>query len=217
MKVVLFGATGMVGQGALRECLLNPEITSVVSIVRAPSGQTHPKLREIVHRDFLDYSAMEDQLTGLDACFFCLGVASFGMSEEQYRVITHDYTLAAAKTLVRLNPQMVFEYVSGSGTNAASRTMWARVKGTTENELLALGFRAAYMLRPGFIVPLHGIRSKTRLYRLFYAPMTPILPLLERLFPRQITTTEKLGRAMIRAARDGAPKQVLGTEDISRL
>lgn len=207
----------MVGQGALRECLLNPEITSVVSIVRAPSGQTHPKLREIVHRDFLDYSAMEDQLTGLDACFFCLGVASFGMSEEQYRVITHDYTLAAAKTLVRLNPQMVFEYVSGSGTNAASRTMWARVKGTTENELLALGFRAAYMLRPGFIVPLHGIRSKTRLYRLFYAPMTPILPLLERLFPRQITTTEKLGRAMIRAARDGAPKQVLGTEDISRL
>jgi uncharacterized protein YbjT (DUF2867 family) len=219
MKVVLFGATGMVGQGVLRECLLDYGIEGVLSIVRTPTGQQNQKLIEIVHRDFHDFSTIEPQLTGYDACFFTLGVTSAGMTEAQYRRITCDITLAAANILVRLNPSMTFIYISGAGTDSTTkgRTMWARVKGETENALLGMPFKAAYMFRPGLIVPRHGIKSKTRAYRIMYAIAAPILPLLEATLPKYVTSTEKLGRAMIYATRHGAPKPILETPDIDQL
>jgi len=219
MNVLLFGASGMVGQGVLRECLLDPEVTAVLSIVRSSTGQRHPKLREIVHQDFFDFSSIESELAGFDSCFFCLGVSSAGMSEQDYRRITFDITLAAAQTLVKLNPNMTFIYVSGAGTDSSEhgRMMWARVKGQTENALLRLPFKAAYMFRPGVIVPLHGIKSRTMLYRVPYAILGPLLPLLNRLFPKYVTTTEKLGRAMLIAAKRGAPKPVLESADINNL
>jgi uncharacterized protein YbjT (DUF2867 family) len=217
MNVILFGATGMVGQGILRECLLDPGVHQILSIVRAPSGRQHPKLRELVHTDFFDYSAIESQLTGFDACFFALGVSSAGMDEAKYKHLTYDLTLAAATTLARLNPQMTFLYVSGAGTDSTERgrTMWARIKGKTENDLLKLPFRAAYMFRPGAIQPLHGIRSKTKLYQSFYTVLSPILPLLKSAFPQYITTTEELGRAMLTVARNGYPKPILESKDIN--
>ncbi len=217
MKVLLFGATGMVGQGVLRECLLDPRVERVLSIGRNAAGQQHPKLRELVHKDLQDYSGIESELAGFDACFFCLGVSSAGMTEERYRSVTYDITMAAARTLVRLNPNMTFIYVSGMGTDSSGRdrTMWARVKGETENALLALPFKAAYMFRPAVIVPLHGIKSKTKLYRMFYAVLGPLLPLLNACFPKYVTTTEQVGRAMIQIARDGAPKAVLENWEIN--
>jgi len=219
MDVVLFGATGMVGQGVLRECLLDPEVRRVLSIGRTGTGQQHPKLHEIVRDNLFDYSDMESDLAGYDACFFCLGVSAAGKTEAEYRRITYDITLAAATTLARLNPQMTFIYVSGTGTDSTERgrTMWARVKGSTENAILRLPFKAAYMFRPAGIQPMHGETSKTRLYRVFYVIARPLMPLLKRLFPRSMTTTEQLGRAMIAAARNGAPQAILETEDINRL
>ena len=218
MNIIFFGATGMVGQGALRECLLDDGVRQVLSIVRAPSGQQHAKLRELVQTDFFDYTVVEPQLTGFDACFFCLGVTSAGMSEAQYTRVTHDLTLAAATMLARLNPAMTFLYVSGSGTDSSERgrSMWARVKGKTENDILKLPFQAAYMFRPGFIQPLHGIRSKTSSYQFFYTVAKPVLPLLRAILPRQIMTTEQLGRAMLNVARYGSPKPVLESDDIIR-
>jgi uncharacterized protein YbjT (DUF2867 family) len=218
MNVILFGATGMVGQGVLRECLLDPDVEYILFIVRTLSGQQHLKLRELVHTDFLDYSAIEPQLTGFDACFFSLGVSSADMDEAKYTHLTYDLTLAAATTLARLNPQMTFLYVSGAGTDSTEggRIMWARVKGKTENALLKLPFRAAYMFRPGFIQPLHGIRSKTKLYQFFYTALHPILPLLKSAFPKSITTTEELGRAMLNVAKHGYPKPILEVPDIIR-
>lgn len=217
MNVILFGATGMVGQGVLRECLLEPNVQQVVSIVRTPSKQHHAKLRELIHTDFFDYSAVEPQLTGFDACFFCLGVSSAGMDEAKYKHLTYDLTLAAATTLARLNPQMTFLYVSGAGTDSTEhgRIMWARVKGKTENDLLKLPFRAAHMFRPGVIQPLHGIRSKTRLYQTFYNVLNPVLPFLKSTFPQYITTTEQLGRAMLQIAKFGYPKSILESKDIN--
>jgi uncharacterized protein YbjT (DUF2867 family) len=219
MKVILFGASGMVGQGVLRECLLDPEVATVLSIVRSSPGQQHPKLREIVHKDFRDFSSLESELSGFEACFYCLGVSSAGMSEENYRRVTYDITLAAAQTLVKLNPHMTFVFISGAGTDSSERgrIMWARVKGQTENALLRLPFKAAYMFRPAVIVPLHGIKSRTMLYRVPYALLGPILPLLKRLFPKYVTTTEKLGRAMLIAAKRGAPKTILENSDINKL
>ena len=209
----------MVGQGVLRECLLDPEVHRILSIVRTPSGQQHPKLRELIHSDFFDYSNIEPQLTGFDACFFTLGVTSAGMDEAKYTHLTYDLTLAAATTLAKLNPQMTFLYVSGAGTDPTERgrTMWARVKGKTENALLNLPFRAAYMFRPGVIQPLHGIRSKTKLYQTFYIVLNPILPLLKSAFPQLITTTEQLGRAMLKVAKQGFPKPILESKDINQL
>jgi uncharacterized protein YbjT (DUF2867 family) len=219
MNVILFGATGMVGQGVLRECLLDPDVHQILSIVRAPSGQQHPKLRELVHTDFFDYSAIESQLTGFDACLFSLGVSSAGMDEAKYKHLTYDLTLAAATTLARLNPNMTFLYVSGAGTDSTERgrSMWARVKGKTENDILKLPFKAVYMFRPGFIQPLHGIVSKTKLYRAFYAVLMPILPLMRSLFPRQILTTEQIGRAMLLASKHGVTQPILESVDIISL
>jgi len=219
MNALIFGATGMVGQGVLRECLLDPDVGIVLTVGRSATGRKHEKLRELVHGDLLDFSAVEFQLEGFDACFFCLGVTSAGMTEEQYRRVTYDIAMAAARTLVKLNPGMTFVFVSGTGTDSteSGRTMWARVKGKTENALLRLPFKAAYMFRPAFIQPLHGIKSKTKSYRFFYALSGPLFPVMKKLFPKYMTTTEQLGRAMIKAAKHGAPKQVLEAEDINRL
>jgi uncharacterized protein YbjT (DUF2867 family) len=219
MKVILFGATGMVGQGCLRECLRDPGVESVLAVGRRPTGQLHAKLREIVHDNFLDYSAIELRLAGYDACFFCLGVSSVGMSEQRYGHLTYDITLAAATTLARLNPGMVLVYVSGRGTDQTERgsLMWARVKGKTENDLLKLPFKAAYMFRPAGIQPLHGIRSRTAWVQAIYVAAAPLLTLLHRMAPNYMTTTEQVGRAMIKVARDGYPKPVLESGDIDRL
>jgi hypothetical protein len=209
----------MVGQGVLRECLLDPDVESVVSIARSATGQHHAKLRELLHNNFLDFSPIENQLSGFDACFFCLGVSSAGMSEENYQRITYGFTLAAARVLASLNPNMTFIYVSGAGTDSSERgrSMWARVKGKTENELLRLPFHAAYMFRPGVIVPLHGIQSRTKLYRVLYSLLGFLLPLLRARFPKYVTTTEQLGRAMLKVAKQGWPKPVLETYDINEV
>jgi uncharacterized protein YbjT (DUF2867 family) len=219
MKVILFGATGMVGQGVLRECLLDASVESVLAVGRSPTGQRHPKLREIVHDNFLDYSAIESELRGYDACFFCLGVSSVGMSEERYRHLTYDITLAAAATLSKLNPGMVFTYVTGRGADSTEQgpLMWARVKGKTENDLLRLPFKAAYMFRPAGIQPLHGIRSKTGWVQAIYVVAAPLLTLLNRIAPKYMTTTEQVGRAMIKVAQDGFPRPVLESEDINAI
>lgn len=216
MKVILFGASGMVGQGVLRECLAAPDVDEVLVVGRSALGVADPKLREIVHQDLFDYAAIEPMLSGYDACFFCLGVSAAGMDEPRYTRLTHDLTLAAAGTLARLNPAMAFVYVSGAGTDASEqgRSMWARVKGRTENALRRLPFRAVYLFRPGFIEPAHGERSKTRVYRLIYALSGPLVPLLRRLFPRQILSTVSIGRAMLSVARHGATNAVLESADI---
>jgi len=219
MDVILFGASGMIGQGVLRECLLDPDVERVLAIGRSATATDHPKFHELVLKNLLDYSGVESQLSGFDACFFCLGVSSAGMSEQDYRRVTYDITIAAASTLARLNPQMTFVFISGAGTDSSERgrTMWARIKGQTENELLRKPFKDAYMLRPGVIVPLHGIKSRTTVYRVAYSVMSPLLPLLRALFPSSVLTTEQLGRAMIKIARQGAPKRVLEASDISRV
>lgn len=218
MDVILFGATGMVGQGVLRECLLDPDVRRVVVVGRSPTGRQHPKLEELVHADLYDLSSIESRLTGLDACFFCLGVTSAGMTEESYTRVTYDITMAAATPLARLNPSMTFIFVSGAGTDSTERgrTMWARVKGKTENALLRMPFQAAYMFRPGVIQPLHGIRSKTKLYNTLYVILRPLLPLLKR-FPSAMTTTEQIGKAMLRVAKEGAPVKVLDSAAINQI
>ena len=207
MKVMLFGATGMVGQGVLRECLRDPDVERVLAVGRSPTGQHDAKLDELTHQNFLDYSAVESRLSGYDACFFCLGVTSVGLTEERYRHLTYDITMAAATTLAKLNPQMVFVYVTGRGTDSTEqgRLMWARVKGKTENDLLKLPFKAAYMFRPAGIQPLHGVRSKTAWYQAAYTVAAPLLTLLNRIAPNYLTTTEQVGRAMFAVARNGYP------------
>ena len=219
MKVVVFGATGMVGQAVLRECLLDGGVDRVMTVGRRATGQTHEKLRELVHGDLLDLSAIEGALDGFDACFFCLGVCSVGTSEEDYTRVTHDLTLFVAETLARRNPGMTFVFVSGAGTDSTERgrSMWARVKGRTENALLRLPFKAAYMFRPAFIQPMHGIVSRTRIYRALYAIVGPLYPLWKALLPAWVTTTEKVGRAMLAVARRGALKPVLENADINEL
>ncbi len=218
MKVILFGATGMVGQGVLRECLLDPDVETVLCIGRSSLGRSDPKLKEIVRKDLYDLSPIAAELKGYDACFFCLGVSSAGMNEAEYRHVTFDLTLAAAEPLARLNPRMTFIYVSGQGTDSSERgrVMWARVKGATENALQALPLQA-YMFRPGIIQPLHGVRSKTPLYHAFYVVLGPLLGLARWLFPRQVTTTAQVGKAMLAVAKRGAPVRLLEPPDINRL
>lgn len=219
MKGILFGATGMVGQAALRECLLDADVDTVLAVGRTPTGQNHPKLREVVHADLHDFTALESVLTGYDACFFCLGATSAGLTEAQYRRVTVDIAVAAGRTLARLNPGMTFVFISGAGADSTgtSRTMWARVKGEAENAILSLPFKAAYAFRPAFIQPLNGIRSKTRSYRILYALARPFMPLVKLLLPGSVTTTERLGKAMIVAAKQGAPKRILESVDINQL
>lgn len=219
MKVLIFGATGMVGQGVLREALAAPDVTLVQTVGRTATGVGHYKLRELVPADLYDLSAEADRLGGFDACFFCLGVSSYRMSEADYTRITYTLTMNAAELLVRLNPEMVMVFVSGSGTDATEqgRVMWARVKGKAENGLRRLPFRAVYAFRPGVIQPLHGARSKTPAYRIPYLLLSPFLPLMRRLFPATVLTTEVIGRAMLEVVRRGAPMTVLEPRDIDAI
>jgi uncharacterized protein YbjT (DUF2867 family) len=216
IKVLLFGASGMVGTAVLRECLADPQVLRVVTIGRTASTLHSAKLEEIIHADLFNYDSIESSLRDFDACFFCLGVSSADVSEENYHRVTYDYTLAAANTLIRLNPRMIFVYVSGAGTDSSEtgRIMWARVKGRTENALLALPFAAAYMLRPGIIQPLHGIKSKTRSYRVFYSLSAFLLPVLRAVFPNHVLSTSQIGSAMLNLAKHGYTKHILETRDI---
>lgn len=218
MNVILFGATGMIGSGVLIECLDDTRVESVLALGRRPCGTDHPKLKERILTDFFDYSEVEDELVGYSACFFCLGVSSAGLKEDTYRTLTYDLTLAAAGTLARLNPGLVFCYVSGEGTDSTEegRMMWARVKGKTENDLLRMEM-PAYMFRPGFVQPMKGVRSRTRLYQFLYTMAGPLFPILRRLFPRHVTTSENLGKAMIRVAYEGFAGTVLENPQINAL
>ncbi len=215
VKVVILGATGMVGQGVLHEALADPGVEAVLTIGRKGTGLANSKLHEIVRADLFDLEPIATQLAGYDACFFCLGVSSVGVKEDAYRRLTHDLTLSIARTLLRLNPAMTFCFVSGEGTDAAGRSMWARVKGQTENELIALGFKGAYMFRPGFIRPMKGVRSRTRLYHLLYVTLGWTFPILKALVPDFVTTSELVGQAMLRVSREGFTKPILATKDIN--
>jgi uncharacterized protein YbjT (DUF2867 family) len=220
MKVVLFGASGMVGKGALLECLDSPAVDRVLVVGRSSCGVTHTKLDEVLHRDFGDYSAIGDRLSGFDACFFCLGVSSVGMSEADYRHVSYDFTIAAAEALLARNSALTFIYVSGTGTDSTEKggIMWARVKGATENKLLSMPFKAAYMFRPGIIQAKRGVAPKGTGARLLYAVLgPPLIPLLKLVAPNSITTTERVGRAMIRAVTQGYEKKHLENADINAL
>lgn len=217
MNVLIFGATGMVGQGVLREALAAPDVELVKTIGRTPTRQQHPKLRELVHAEMWNYEGIDDELSNFDACFFCLGASVGTMKEKQYTHLIHDLTLAAATKLAQLNPNMVFVYVSGVGANEQSKIMWERVRGMTESALLKLPFKDAYIFRPGMIQPLGGIKSRTPAYRIFYSLFKPVLPLLRAVLPRLIVTTAQMGQAMLNAVRRGAPKRILEPADISAL
>ena len=208
----------MVGQGVLRECLLDSGVQLVKTVGRTATGVQNPKLKEVVHQDLANLSPIETELSGFDTCFFCLGVSSAGTKEPDYERVTYGITMAVGETLSRLNPHMTFIYVSGAGTDSSEKgsSMWARVKGKTENALLRLPFKA-YMFRPGAIQPVHGVRSKTTWYRLLYVVTTPLLPMLRWAFPNAIVTTEQMGLAMLEVARNGAPKQILESADINAL
>ena len=219
MKAVLFGATGMLGQGVLRECLRDRRVESVLAIGRTPTGRHHEKLREIQQADVADLSPVRERLAGYDACFFCLGVSSLGMAPDEYRRLTYDLTLSVAGVLAAQNPGMTFIYVSGTGTDSSERgrSRWARVKGATENALLRLPFRAAYMFRPAYIQPLDGIAAKTRWTRALYAAAAPLYPLLRAAVPKYVTTTRQLGCAMIEVAAEGFSKPILESIDIDQV
>ncbi|SMD23889.1 Rossmann-fold NAD(P)-binding domain-containing protein [Kibdelosporangium aridum] len=212
MKVIVYGASGMVGYGVLRECLLDPDVEQVLSVGRRPLGQQHEKLTEAVLPDLTDQSAVD--FAGYDACFFCLGVSSAGMSEDAYRRVTYDITMAAANPLHEANPDACFIYVSGMGTDSTEqgRTMWARVKGKTENDLLKL-YANAYMVRPGFIEPKHGATSSTTAYRIAYTILRPVFPLIRRM--KAVTSTEQIGKAMLALAKHGGDKKILYPQDIN--
>jgi uncharacterized protein YbjT (DUF2867 family) len=215
MRVIVTGSTGMVGEGVLHECLLHPDVKEVLVINRRPCGVSHPKLKEIIHLDFHDLSSIESQLENFDACFFCLGVSSIGMKEPQYSRLTYDLTVHVAETLSKLNAGMTFCYVSGSGTDSSEkgRSMWARVKGRTENKLMQLPFKKAYMFRPGFMKPTEGMKNTLAGYGAF----NWMYPALRSLFPNFVCTLKEVGIAMINTVRRGYSKQVLEVRDIVAL
>ena len=216
-RVILTGSTGMVGRGVLLECLDDPRIEAVLTINRRTLGMEHPKLREILLADFLAIATLREQLRGYDACFYCMGVSAFGLDEATYTRITYATTAAFAEVLYELNPALTFVYVSGQGTDRseAARLMWARVKGRTENKVLDQGFAAAYAFRPGIILPERGIRSATGWYNALYTLLRPLFPLLERL--DSVTTTTRVGRAMINTLFYSPEGRVLSNPGINRL
>lgn len=217
MRLALFGASGMIGQGTLRAALADPRVEEVVAIGRTPLAEQHPKLRSETLADFTDEAALR-ALLDVDGVLFCLGVSAAGMSEADYRRVTFDYTLAAARALAAVRPGAAFCYVSGQGTDETlrSRMMWARVKGETENALRALPLRA-YLFRPGYIQPVDGVRSRTALYNALYALFSWLYPLLVRLTPGSVTDTRRHGRALIAAVAEGGPTRVVEPAEINRL
>lgn len=219
MKVIITGATGMVGKGVLLECLDHSEITQVLSISRKATGIAHPKLKELLHPDFSEYASVVDQLQGYDACYACMGVSAAGMKEEQYTKFTYDFTLALANELLKINPNMTFNYVSGEGTDSSEkgRSMWARVKGKTENDLLNLGFRQAFMFRPGAIIPLRGVEPSSKMYKVLINNLKWLLKLIKRIAPNAVVDTTQIGLAMINVTLKGYDKKVLRPLDMQIL
>ncbi len=215
IRVIIFGATGMVGEGVLHQSLRHPDVEAVLVVGRRSCGIRHDKLREIIHNDFFDYSPIHEELKGYNACFFCLGVSSVGMKEKDYARTTHDLTIQAASTLSRLNPEMTFCYVSGAGTDSTEkgRLMWARVKGKTENDLMKLPFKGAYMFRPGFIKPIKGLKNTYALSGILGA----LYPVWKTLFPKYACTLAEIGNAMIDVSLNGYSGKILENSDISRL
>ncbi len=219
MKIIITGATGMVGKGVLLECLDHDKIDQVLSIGRSQLEMEHPKLKQIIHSDFSTYESIKSELSGYDAAYLCMGVSAAGLSEEKYTEITYSYTLNLAKTLLELNPEMTCIYVSGEGTDSSEkgRSMWARVKGKTENDLLALGFRQAFMFRPGGIIPLRGIKPSSKLYRVLITYLKWLIYLVKALAPNSVVNTTQIGIAMINASLGGYDKSVLKPRDILTL
>jgi uncharacterized protein YbjT (DUF2867 family) len=213
MRVLLLGATGMVGQGVLQECEAARDVTEITAIVRSRLERVQAKAIEVQHRDFFNWNDVD--LSGFDACFFCLGVSALGKSEEEYRHVTYELTMSLAEALVKASPQAVFCYVSGAGTNAQGRQMWARVKGATENALMAMPFRGVYCFRPGYIQPLNGVKSKVGWYSAIYGAVSWAYPMLRRVAPGVVTSSEAVGLAMLKVARDGWPQKVLESKDIN--
>jgi len=215
IKVIVTGATGMVGEGVMHECLLNPHIGQVLIINRKPSGHSHPKLKEIVHADFYDVSSIADQLTGYDACYFCLGVSSVGMKEPEYYKLTYTLTMHFAETLVKQNAVMEFCYISGANTDSSEKgsSMWARVKGKTENDLMKLPFKAVYNFRPGGMKPTKGLKNTLPYYKYFIW----LYPIMRKFFPKTVSTLAELGQAMINSTLIGYDKQILEVLDIVKL
>lgn len=216
MKVIITGATGMVGKGVLIECLDRSEITEVLSIGRRSLEMDHPKLKELIHKDFSEFESVKDQLENYDACYACMGVSSAGMDEAKYTVLTYDYTMALANVLYDINPKMTYTYVTGQGTDSSEkgRSMWGRVKGKTENDLLAKGFTQAFMFRPGMIIPVKGVSPSSKMYKVVIKYLTWLLKLIKKLAPNQVVTTAQIGQAMINATINGYKEQVLSPKDI---
>ena len=215
IKVIITGATGMVGEGVLHESLQHEAVETVLVINRKPCGVNHPKLKEIIHADFFDFSPIEDKLAGYNACFFCLGVSSVGMKEPKYAHLTYDLTMHIAQTLSRINPGMTFCYISGAGTDSTEKgkSMWARVKGKTENDLAKLPFKKVYNFRPGIIQPTKGLKNTLS----FYKYLGWLIPIIKSIAPKYVSTLREVGLAMIKAARKGYNKQVLEVTDIKAL
>jgi uncharacterized protein YbjT (DUF2867 family) len=215
IKAIITGASGMVGEGVLHECLQHPEVEKVLVINRKSCGYSHPKLEEIIHSNFHDLSSIENQLQGYNACFFCLGVSAVGLNEEVYHKLTYELTMHVAQTLLRHNPEMIFCYVSGSGTDSTEKglQMWARVKGKTENALMALPFKKVYTFRPGYMQPTKGLKNTLR----WYGAISWLYPALRFLFPSFVTTLGELGLAMINVVIHGYEKQVIEVRDIVKL
>ncbi len=216
MKVIITGASGMVGKGVLLECLDDPKIEIVLSIGRSPANVDHEKIIEVQHPDFSSFDSIAQEFNGYDACYFCLGVSAAGMKEKEYTKITYDFTLTLANELYKLNPEMTFTYVSGQGTDSSEKgkSMWARVKGKVENDLMAVGFKQSFMFRPGAIIPLRGIKSKTKSYQFFYNYFMWLIRFIKLLAPNAIVNTTEIGLAMINVTRDGYAKQIIDPEDI---
>ncbi len=215
-KVIITGGTGMVGKGVLLECLDHPDIKEVLAIVRRTTDIQHPKLKELIHKDFSEFTSVGNQLKGYDACYACMGVSAAGMKEEQYKKFTYDYTLALANELHQINPEMTFIYVSGQGTDATEKgsTMWARVKGKTENDILRRGFKQAFVFRPGAIIPLRGIEPSSKLYRVLINNLTWLIKLIKKMAPNAVVDTTQIGLAMINATFYGYEKEVIAPKDI---
>lgn len=219
MKVIVTGATGMIGKGVLLECLDHPDVTEVLSIGRRTLEVDHPKLKELIHKDFSEFESVADELRGYDACYHCMGVSAAGMNEEQYTKMTYDYTVALAKVLHGINPQITFTYVSGQGTDSTEkgRAMWARVKGKTENDIINMGFKQAFAFRPGAIIPLRGIQPSSKLYRVLINNLTWLIKLIKKLAPNSIVNTTQIGLAMINVTKRGYHKTIIDPKDILKL
>jgi uncharacterized protein YbjT (DUF2867 family) len=219
MRVIITGATGMIGKGVLLECLDHTEISEVLSLGRKSLEMSHPKLKELIHKDFSEFESVAEQLKGYDACYHCMGVSAAGMNEEQYAKMTHGYSMALASVLYRLNPKMTITYVSGQGTDSTEtgRSMWARVKGRTENDIINMGFKQAFAFRPGAIIPLRGIQPSSKLYRVLINNLTWLLKLIKKIAPNSVVNTTQIGMAMINITKHGYDKTIIDPKDILKL